>query len=404
MTDPVAVATSPEEELKDLLSESEDAARARQSRAWTDALCQRLGATDDCRVVLFGAGRLGRKVARGLRAIGVNPVAFADNGRARWGETVDGLPVLPPEDAAGRFGATYPFVVSIWSPGHRFVETSAQLESLGCACVTPFQLLVWRYPEAILPHFFFDLPERIVARRGELGHAFHLLADERSRGEFVAQLRWRLRLDAGGLPEPAGVDAYWDRTILTEADAELFVDCGAFDGDTVTAFLHRYRDRFAEIVAYEPDPSTLRRLQVTVAAMPPATRDRIVVRHAAVAAQDGLLRFDADGAMHSSVSESGTAEVRAVALDTDLAGRRPTFVKMDIEGAELAALRGAAGLIREARPVLAICVDHRPEDLWSIPALIAQLAPDYVHAFRSHGTEGFDTVWYGVPPERRPAQ
>ncbi|MDQ3949753.1 MAG: FkbM family methyltransferase [Gemmatimonadota bacterium] len=392
----------PSEELRALLAESEAAACARRARAWALALRARLGVGEDSPVVLFGAGRLGRRMARALRCVGAKAVAFADNGRARWGETVEGLPVLSPNEAVARFGATHPFVVSIWSPGHRFVETAAQLEALGCACVAPFQLLVWRYPDALLPHFFFDLPERILARRGELARSFGLLGDDRSRAEFVAQLRWRLRLDAAGLPEPAGAQAYWDRTILAPADGELFVDCGAFDGDTVTAFLHAHQNRFGGIVAYEPDAGTLRKLQATVEALAPDVRGRIVVRHAAVAAQQGVARFDADGAMHSSISETGTVEVPAVTLDAELAGRRPTFVKMDIEGAELAALRGAARVVREARPVLAICVDHRPEDLWAIPALITELVPDYVHAFRSHGTEGFDTIWYGVPPERRP--
>jgi FkbM family methyltransferase len=389
-------------ELRELLGESEARARARRERAWADAVRAGLGAPEGAPIVLFGAGRLGRKMARALRGAGVTLAAFADNGPAQWGEVAEGLPVLAPQEAASRFGGTHAFVVSIWSPGHRFVETAAQLAALGCACVVRFQLLVWRYPDVLLPHFFFDVPERIVAQRDALARSIDLLADERSRAEFVAQLRWRLRLDGAGLPEPAGVDAYWDRTIVAASNDELFVDCGAFDGDTVTAFLRIHQDRFAGIVAYEPDAATLRKLQATVAALPPAVRERIVVRHAAVAGQDGIVRFDADGAMHSAIADGGAVEVAAVRLDADLANCRPTFVKMDIEGAELAALQGAARVVREARPVLAICVDHRPDDLWAIPRLIAELAPDYVHAFRSHGTEGFDTVWYAVPPERRP--
>lgn len=389
------------DELRELLGEPEARARARRERAWADAVRAGLGAREGAPIVLFGAGRLGRKMARALRGAGVTLAAFADNGPARWGEVAEGLPVLAPQEAASRFGGTHAFVVSIWSPGHRFVETAAQLAALGCACVVPFQLLVWRYPDALLPHFFFDVPERIVGQRDALARSVDLLADERSRAEFVAQLRWRLRLDGAGLPEPAGVDAYWDRTIVAASD-ELFVDCGAFDGDTVTAFLRIHQGRFAGIVAYEPDAASLRKLQATVAALPPAVRERIVVRHAAVAAEGGIVRFDADGAMHSAIADGGAVDVHAVTLDADLADCRPTFVKMDIEGAELAALQGAARVVREARPVLAICVDHRPDDLWAIPAFIAELAPDYVHAFRSHGTEGFDTVWYAVPPERRP--
>ena len=79
-----------------------------------------------------------------------------------------------------------------------------------------------------------------------------------------------------------------------------------------------------------------------------------------------------------------------------LGGRKVTFLKMDIEGSELAALRGAERIIREQRPKLAICVYHKPEDMWEIPSFILSCHPDYKLYLRHHSMLADETVLYAV--------
>lgn len=76
----------------------------------------------------------------------------------------------------------------------------------------------------------------------------------------------------------------------------------------------------------------------------PALRGRVEVHPLAVAASRGKVRFSGTGAANASISRSGDMEVDCIALDEFLSGERPTLLKMDIEGAELDALDGAAGL------------------------------------------------------------
>ena len=66
-------------------------------------------------LVLFGAGGIGRKTLAGLRALGIEPLAFADNNPALWGKRVNGLQVLSPQEASARYRKTAVFVVTIWS-------------------------------------------------------------------------------------------------------------------------------------------------------------------------------------------------------------------------------------------------------------------------------------------------
>ncbi|HXD22971.1 MAG TPA: hypothetical protein VN613_06400, partial [Gemmatimonadaceae bacterium] len=115
-------------------------------------------------IVLMGSGGLGRRALAGLRRHGVEPLAFADNGKARQGTTMDGIPVLSPERAARQYGASAAFVVTIWGANspHRFADSRRQLNALGCDVVIPFPLLFWKYPDGTLPHYTQDLPHGVV--------------------------------------------------------------------------------------------------------------------------------------------------------------------------------------------------------------------------------------------------
>ncbi len=74
------------------------------------------------------------------------------------------------------------------------------------------------------------------------------------------------------------------------------------------------------------------------------------------------------------------------------------MIKMDIEGAELEALKGAKKTIQRDKPKLAICIYHKTEDLWEIPLYIKELVSEYCLYIR-HQTFGTgDTVLYAVMP------
>lgn len=92
---------------------------------------------------------------------------------------------------------------------------------------------------------------------------------------------------------------------------------------------------------------------------------------------NGKLYFNSNSSC-SKISNEGDIAVDVIKLDDFFkTHEKPTFIKMDIEGAELAALRGCADTIREYKPKLAICVYHKPEDIFEIPEYILSLNPDY---------------------------
>jgi FkbM family methyltransferase len=385
-------------ELDQLLSESVEGARSRERSAF-DAV-----SAPDAPLVLFGAGGLGRRTLAGLRKIGRVPVAFVDNNRANWHTSIDGVEVLPPEEAARRYGPSATFVVTIWRAGgpHRYEHSRHQLEQLGCRHIVSFALLYWKHAEVLLPFYAQNLPHIVIEQAAAVREAFELLADDFSRREYVAQVRWRLRADFDGLSHPLAGPQYLADDIFTYRDDEVFVDCGAYDGDTIRSLLAQ-NATFDEIIALEPDPANMRTLEEYVRGLPPEAGSRIHVMPLAAAARRGTLYIEVTGTASSATSSAerpGTVAVQCVSLDEALAGRRPTFLKMDIEGAEPDALEGARTLVTTCQPVLAICVYHQQDHLWRLPLQMHGLSADYVFFLRPYNEEGWDLVCYGVPRDR----
>ena len=78
-------------------------------------------------------------------------------------------------------------------------------------------------------------------------------------------------------------------------------------------------------------------------------------------------------------------------------GDRVTMIKMDIEGSELEALKGAKQTIQRDKPKLAICIYHKPEDIIEIPCYIKELVPRYRLYLRHYGNGDTETVLYALP-------
>src|ERR1035437_4730750 len=111
--------------LRELLSEDLDSVIKREQSTFDNLVYPY-----NDRLVLFGAGGLGKKVLQGLRQIGTEPLAFVDNNPSFWQEKIDGLVVFDPKTASLRYGKDSVFIVTIWRAGgdHRLAKTQKQLK------------------------------------------------------------------------------------------------------------------------------------------------------------------------------------------------------------------------------------------------------------------------------------
>jgi FkbM family methyltransferase len=270
------------------------------------------------------------------------------------------------------------------------------LAEAGSAESFPFHVVGAELP-GLLPHFCHDLPSRVEPAIGRIREAYGLLCDDLSQETFVREVAWRVgsRSAAERAPVP---DQYFPAGLYSARDDDVFIDCGAFDGHTLRVFLMRRVDSLW-YRAYEPDPANRDELRRYVEALVEPTRSKVTIRDVATFDSPGEVRFSQAGD-GSSVSDSGTLVVQTVRLDDEPISPPATFIKADVEGAERATMLGAERVIREARPVPAVCVYHRPEDLWELPILARAMCPDYAFFLRMHAQDGCETVLYAVPAER----
>jgi FkbM family methyltransferase len=382
-------------ELETLLAESEQSVKERERHTFDRAV-----APYGERLVIAGAGGLGRKTAAALRSAGIEPLAFTDNNPKLWGTRVQDLEVLQPAVAAQRYGHDSAFCVTIW--GGEGTDTMPQrmraLRELGCVKVVDFGALFWKFAATLLPHYSLDVPHKVLAAAPAIRAAFELWQDEASLREFVAHIRWRLWLDFENLPPPVKEEIYYPASLASFRPDEVFVDCGAFDGDTVRDFLRHAREKFKHVFAFEADHSNYQKLNQFVAGLAPEVSARITASDHALSDHEGVLYFSNTGGPGAAVAKQGT-EVNCTRLDVAL-NEAPTWIKMDIEGSEPAALRGAEMSITRHAPLLSICVYHSQDHVWSIPNQIAKLRPDYRFYLRPYVAESWDLVCYAIPPQR----
>jgi FkbM family methyltransferase len=263
--------------------------------------------------------------------------------------------------------------------------------------------------EKRIPHLFAErdgsvgfFPGHWLHRhRSEFERLYSSLADDESRVVLMAAAKGRVfqqyRFLMQGnlfLRDLATFPQYFREEIFTFCGPELLVDCGAFDGDTLVAFfslMERLGRVDSRAVALEVDGDNMRSVLRTLERY--ALTD-VEVIEAAVGRED--VAGDASD-FYNCREGVDVRQVRVVTLDCVLDGKAPTFLKMDIEGAELDGLAGARRTISRFHPKLAICMYHETRHLVEVPSYVLDNHPEY-RVFMRHHAPGslWETVCYAT--------
>ena len=172
---------------------------------------------------------------------------------------------------------------------------------------------------------------------------------------------------------------------------EIFVDAGAFDGQTSVEFT-KWCPGYKDIYMFEANNRAESSIKKTM------VEENISKYHLHMKGISNCSRTvnfydDVVNMTGSQISSSGEAIVPLVSLDETI-DDKVTFIKMDIEGEERNALLGAENLIKTYKPRLAVCVYHKIDDFFRIPELILNFNKDYRIALRHYTTLDMETVLY----------
>lgn len=354
--------------------------------------------TMDRPVALYGAGDLGRLAREFLTSVGHDFVMVIDrNAEARAQEPAwSGVRLVHPDEISARHEVRLAVSV-VTAP---YVPLERALTQYGFADIVPFYDLAESFRDRHPLSNGWFAPRLTAQERIKTETVLARWDDDVSRAHHLQFLAWR-RLREEWVFEVAPVRSD-NRFFIPEIAAilrgdEILLDAGAHHGNVIYGFVRQTNGAFRQIIAIEPDAENRARLQKNLHAWR-LTGARFTTLTCALSDSDGEALFHTGLDYASQLSQTGTAQVETRRIDSlDLA---PTFVKLHLEGAELAALRGGRQTLLTSRPIVAATVYHNTDGIWETPLWLMDTLPDYRFLFRVHSWCGTGAVIYAIPDER----
>lgn len=333
-------------------------------------------------LVLFGAGEFGSLLNNYLNQAEIKVDLFCDNDPQKRGEYLCGIKVVSPDELAVMSNRVNLLITSTF-----YSAIKNQLTMLGFNNVYYLPLIFLRkYSKK-------DIETADDNCNGLIG----LLEDDKSKQVVKKLIECRLTNDFASMEivaDNANLQ-YFDPDIIKLTGEEIFVDGGAYNGDTINRLLHETKGCFNIIHGFEPDEKNYRKLVDNMGQIKDI--NKIKLNQKGLYNKNTELGFTFTNNMSSRIDEKLHNNIAVVSLDQYLTGSQGvSFIKMDIEGAEKEAILGAKQVITKYKPKLAISIYHKPEDLWEIPLLIKSINPNYQIYVRHYSSGNLETVCYAV--------
>ena len=341
-------------------------------------------------IILFPAGTVAKGFFRTLDKNGVSISFFGDNNPAKVGILMYDRPVLSFEEICDKHKDS----IIIVSSRNLRSEITAQFMENGFKESN----IIYRDFSSWNAHANSGFSDALKKDISRFEQVYDLCADELSRQTFLAKLKYMHDF------KPATLEAitshksmYFDDDIIRMSGNEYFIDGGAFTGDTFMDF-RRHTPTFSSYYAFEPEEENFNTLKENIKGI-----SNVYAINKGLWSKETILGIFSQGGGSTLIDDTSETQLYAeetvpvTCIDTACADVPITFIKMDIEGAEMEALKGAQNTIKQCRPKLAICIYHKPMDIVDLPLYMHGLMPDAKMYMRHYGIGGTDTVCYLIP-------
>ena len=330
----------------------------------SDTLWERLRATKKT-VVMYGMGNGADKILAVCERYGVTVSDFfASDGFVR-GHSFHGKRVLSYSEVKEKYGKEN--IIVLLSFASSLPDVLENFKRIADEC----EMYAPDVPVCGDELFTYEFA---VKHKNEIRAAYEMLTDEESRRIFEYTLLYKLTGDISYLfgAESDKDEVY--RDLLRADEIRAYADLGAYNGDTIRELM-RYAPNLSDVVAFEPDRRSFRKLSEFCEDLTSPAVERI---NAAAWSERSTLTFGDEGNRNSGLFAKGkSVEVKALSLDEALGGRAVDYVKYDVEGCEREALIGSTKTILSCKPRLLVSAYHRSEDIFALPLQIHDMCPDY---------------------------
>lgn len=338
--------------------------------------------------ILYGSGAVSKMVNDYLEKNGVNADGYAvDREYYKGGDTLNGKPLYILGDYIAENSCNVVLAFSELSvEWENKLRDAVKSSPKSKVYVLDFQGYLTLVGDHTAYEEFYEKNKPVLEKLREE------LCDESSKkalDEFIEQkLTGAYRKPFSDKPQ------YFDSEVVSFSDSEVFVDCGAYNGDTVIEFVKELKkvgiSSYKKIYALEADPKNVDDMHENL-----REYDNVEIVPKGVFDHTGVLFLNAESNTDSRISDDGI-KIDVTSIDELVKDGDVTFIKMDIEGSELMALKGAEKTIKRCKPKLAICVYHRVEDLITIPQFIQGLGLGYRLYLRNYRTNALECVLYAI--------
>lgn len=350
------------------------------------------------KVFLYGAGNIGKKMAKILKESNVNLLGFIDRNEQLPKEILNLNVYIPEDDIINEYKEESYIILAGLFHLKQCEEIKSYLNKLGFKKI--YALHEVNLTKFGCEEFYGSLSKKeengfdIKNVKDKVIKAYKLLEKEEDKNLYIEYVKAHITMDFTNFLEPLPMDLqYLAHDIEHIKNYDTFIDCGAYDGDTIRNLICK-GIKLKNIVAFEPQKELFDSLQKTIKYIENIETAITVPCGVYSEAQTYKFKKKQDALSSSSIDDNGDDMIQCVSIDELIKGIKPTFIKMDIEGAEVNALKGAKETIRKYRPQLAICVYHSLSDIWEIPLLIHSIDPTYKFYLRNYNYMGLETVLY----------
>jgi len=334
-------------------------------------------------IYLYGAGFVGRWASLYFEQIGIPVRGFVDSDERKRGQIFAGKPIYSLNDLTATQARNI-----IISSRHAVPKIKERLVGID---INPISV------DSFVVHHAY--PKQVMRVVNMLSH------DELSIKTFWAVLMSMLEGETKSLAPYADPRPYFDRFGFFNRMDEVFVDAGAYVGDSIERFIWSVNGVFREIHAFEPGAIQFRALEQRVMRLQnewaiPNNKIQLINKY--LSSKNDSYNLEEKELLtslniHNQVSDKDTQTsrlIQGITLDNYINDKNITFIKIDVEGSEKALLKGAETVINRCRPRIALSVYHYPTDIFELPEIANQLNQDYQFSLGHHSFQQMETVLY----------